>query len=299
MTSTVIHMTHSVDRDLVKRLFKKFGLRYGSLWTARLGERGDWNACEGEWFSELVKFDIDCVRAAVNLALSQYLSFPPTLGQLVHLCMQHSGVPDQSEVIRAMVARDFNHPLVKALYDKVGSWELKHGTRESIDRIVREHYPQCLAAFQAQPQQAWAALADYTQSKAQSLPPPERKQEHKPHKPLAQRLEELRAEIEERKKTNDFPETRVFDEKKLNPLSKSFDRFEFDEYRRYLLSVSDSDILGLPPSYVYDRAKFLSLREQPELLRRAGYRQASEEEEVASKRKYEPSRPYKQWNQDV
>jgi len=119
MTSSVTQLTHKVDNAYIARLFMKFKGRYNTLWTSRANSEEEWEFIIQDWHQELSKFSLENTRTAIEKALSIYTDFPPTLGQIVQLCMKASGVPDSREIVRLMTARDFNHPLVKMLFDNL------------------------------------------------------------------------------------------------------------------------------------------------------------------------------------
>src|SRR5436190_23589733 len=105
--NTVQYLNNFVDRNLVQKLFVRFSVKYGNLWTSRLGEHGDWKACEDDWLQELSVFTVKVLVNAVKKALIIHKDFPPTQGQLIDLCLKESGVPPIDEIVNLMISRDF------------------------------------------------------------------------------------------------------------------------------------------------------------------------------------------------
>ncbi|MCF1193163.1 hypothetical protein LRR18_16360, partial [Mangrovimonas sp. AS39] len=154
--NTVQYLNNIVDRALVQRLFVRFANKYGNLWTSRLGEHGDWKGCEDDWLEELSAFTVKDAVSAIRKALLIFKDYPPTQGQLVDLCLKESGVPSEDEVIKLMVARDFTHPVVKLMYERIGGWTLTNGKTEEIRAKTKSGYAECVAQFRLNPDTHWA-----------------------------------------------------------------------------------------------------------------------------------------------
>ena len=302
-TTAVIQLTHCVDASLIARLFSRFRGRYGTLWTSRASNDEDWEFIIEDWLTELSKFSIDQVRAAVNKTLTEFKEYPPTLGQLVELCMKESGLPSMQEVIRLMIARDFNHPIVKMVYDKIGSWTLTNGKADEIERKVKEHYSSLRAEFHVEPQKAWSHLEEYN-AKPKQLPPPDKIPSNEERKGFKERMAEYYQKLEELKVNVEGKTYREFDENAIKPKHKDFNQMIFNDYIDYLVSIPDSDIMILPPQYMFDRMRFIGMKEQPENLRKQGYVPPKERDTFASPKGSDrsgngkPTRIYKNWTND-
>jgi hypothetical protein len=301
MTSTVIQLTHSVDMELIARLFARYKGRYGGLWTCRASNDQEWQWAMEDWLEELSKFSLEQVRAAVNKSLSEFTKAPPSLPELVQLCMTEAGVPDSHDVIRMMVARDFSHPIVKMVYDKIGSWTLNNGKSEEIERKVKEHYTAARSEFHVEPQKSWAELEVYN-SKPKELPSPSKipsKEESKAFRECMNKCQEI---LQSKKIAGGGKTYKHYDANKVNPRHREFDQTIFEEYKTYLMGVPETETMTLPPSYVLARNKFLNMRDQADYLRKAGYIPPNERESFASgKSSYKKSGPkpvYKAWVKD-
>lgn len=302
MTSTVIHMTHCVDRDAIARLFAKFANHYGKIWTTRLGEDGDWNACVVDWLEELSRFTLDEVRQGVSVALGIHKDYPPTLGQLIDLCLKASGVPEQSQVIRMMTAKDFSHPVVKMVYDKIGSWKLANGSEKDIAQLTRDHYDTVVHSFQSEPKGCWDKLVEFN-AKPKELPPPDKIPTAEERRGFKERMAEYQKIADDAKASITNPRHREFDHSKLKPGSRDFDELLFSEYKAYLLGVPETMTLMLSAKDCHARMRFLNMRDQPEYLKKAGYIPVSEREgcespKASDRRDGRPTKIYKTWTND-
>lgn len=301
MTNTVIHITHLVDRDLVNRLFAKFANKYGKLWTTRLGEGGNWASCADDWFQELSKFSFEQVRTAVNKALTIYRDFPPTQGQLIDLCLAESGVPEVQQLINLMISREFNHPLVKMVYDKIGSWALVNGKETEIHKKAKEAYNDCLAEFVIDPQSCWKKLEEYN-ARPKELPAPSKIPSTSESKAFRECMTKCQEILKGKKIDSGGKTYKQFDEKKIKIGGRDFDNTIYQQYKDYLLSIPEEDTLILPIAYIYERSRLIGQREQPDILRHAGYvpenQRIHKEPTSTPKRNNKPAQAYKSWVHD-
>lgn len=302
MTSTVIPLTHSVDKALIARLFMRFKGRYGNLWSSRASNHDEWEFIMDDWFDELGKFSLEQVRSAVNKALSLYKEFPPTLGQLIDLCLKESGVPDVKEVVRLMVARDFSHPLVKMVYDKIGGWALTNGKEEDVQRKAKEAYNYALADFTQTPHECWEKLTAFN-NQPKALPEPPKIPSTEERKGFKERMAEYQKKIDEAKLNVQGKTYKEFEPNAISPKHKDFDQAIYNEYREYLLSIPDTETMRLPTQYIYERMRFIGQKEQAETLKKAGYvppkeRPQDESPISSNKRNGGPTKVYKSWTND-
>ena len=298
-TAQVTQLTHYVDESLIARLFARFRGRYGNLWTSRATCDEDWEYIMVDWLEQLSKFSIEQVRAAVNKTLTEFKEFPPTLGQLVDLCMKESGVPSQQEVIRLMVARDFSHPLVKMVYDKIGSWTLTNGKSEEIERKVKEHYSESRSNFYIEPEKSWAQLESFN-AKPKELPAPSKiptTSESKSFKECMAKCQEI---LRDKKIAGGGQTYKHFDETKIKQGHKDFDQAVFDEYKEYLMGIPETETMILPPIYLLARNRLLNMRDQKAWLLKQGYIEEKNRtpQEQGRTGNGKPTRMYKNWHGD-
>ncbi len=299
-TAQVTQLTHCVDESLIARLFARFRGRYGNLWTSRATCDEDWEFIMEDWLTELSKFSIEQVRAAVNKTLTEFKEFPPTLGQLVDLCMKESGVPSQQEVIRLMVARDFSHPLVNMVYDKIGSWTLTNGKSEEIERKVKEHYSESRSNFYVEPQKAWEQLESFN-AKPKALPAPSKIPTNSESQSFKECMAKCQEILKDKKIAGGGKTYKHFDENKIKQGHKDFDQAVFDEYKEYLMGIPETETMILPPVYLLARNKFLNMRDQKAWLLKEGYvpeNQREKKDEPQRSNAGKPVKMYKNWAHD-
>ncbi len=294
-------MTHCVNQDIINRLFSKFANRYGKIWTTRLGVNGDWSACAEDWLEELSQFEIPVLRQAVLDAFALHKEFPPTLGQLVDLCFKVTGCPDLDQVIKRMVIKQFDHPLVKMVYDKVGSWTISKATEKELHDKAKYAYDQVVTQFRQQPETAWAQLEDY-KAKPKELPQPPKIPKDEEMKAFRECMNKCQEILQSKKIAGGGKTYKEFDANKIKKGHKDFEPAVFEEYKSYLMSIPETETMILPPVYLLDRNKFLNRRDQAEWLKKSGFVPLNEREgqdaPKNSNRNGRPTKMYKTWVND-
>lgn len=300
MTNMVTHI-NIVDMPFVVETCMRYKSRYGPLWTCRGSTPEEWDFIFKDWLNELSKFPIRHVENAISKSLILFVNKPPSLTELIQLCMKESGVPDQNEIINLMIARDFNHPLVKMIYDKIGSWMLSNGKSDDIQRKVKEYYNSEKSEFYINPQKYWEQLALHN-AKPKELPPPTKipsKEESKAFREFMNKCQEI---LQSKKIYGAGKTYKHYDANKVNPRHREFDQLVFEEFKTYLMAIPETETMILPPAYVLARNKFLNMRDQADYLRKAGYIPPNERESFASPKpsdkKSGPKPVYKAWVKD-
>lgn len=68
------------------------------------------------------------------------MKWPPSICEFLEICEQKSGMPTVEEVIQLAIRREFSHPLVKSIFDKIGSWAFQHDAEKDLRKKVRDLY---------------------------------------------------------------------------------------------------------------------------------------------------------------
>lgn len=297
--NTVTSLQTTCSRENIVRLFTRFANKYGTLWTNRLGANPDWEACIDDWFEDLKHFDYKTLVLAAKSALATFSDFPPTFGQFEDLCKKHSGFLQREDAIKMLIARDFSHPIVKIMYDKIGSWTLTNGKETEVQAKAKDAYREAESEFTLFPEKCWAQLESFN-AKPKELPPPKipTNQEMKSFK---ERLAEYQQKLEEAKIACGGIPYKQFEENKIKRSHKEFDQKVFDEWRNYLLSIPEHQTMILPATYLYERNRFIGMQKREEELRRVGYvpeNQRVHKEEPQRSNAGRPTKMYKNWNHD-
>jgi hypothetical protein len=297
MTNKVISMNRSINGDVIKKLFAKFSSRYGQLWLNRCDTETAWLLCIEEWRHDLQDFDFYVLKQALKEAFLTHPNFPPTLGHLVNLCLQFSGIPSQEKIIALLIKREFSHPLVKILFDRIGSWTLKHAKTEEIISKIKSNYAECLINFRNNPTNAWEILINYQNLKAlQALEPPKLLTK-KERISFSERMRDYQSAANKSLKSIKEQQHPDFPENKVTRGKRDFDELLFAQYKAYLLAVPERLVLSLPKRYAHDRTKFLySDIEVPRHLKESGYNPEVAGISIAPTRAFNgPKKVYSNW----
>jgi ribosomal protein S4 len=196
-----------------------------------------------------------------------------------------------------MVLRDFSHPLVKMVYDKIGSWTLTNGKEDDIQRKAKEHYTECIAEFSIKPQEAWLKLESFN-AKPKELPPSDKIPTAQERKSFKERLAEYQKKLEEAKIACGGIPYKEFDENKIKKGGREFDQAVYNEWRDYLISIPEEQTMILPVKYLYERNRFLNMLDQKKHLDKAGYVPESQRtpQEQPRTGNGKPTKIYKNWS---
>ena len=297
MTSVATVSTRSIDRDLIRKLFVKFSSVYGHLWSSRHKADDEWLDCIDTWLDGLKGFEFDILRKAVSQVFLIHKKHPPTLGELIDLCLKISGVPSEDEIIKRISARQFDHPMVKLVYDRIGSWAWSNGSAEEIRRKTRTAYDECLVEFRANPNALWNKLSEHNATPA--IEAPSKTLTRDEHIGWKERMKEYERRAHEGKmqlKDQKHPE---FPEDKIKVGSRNFDKEVYEVYRRYLMSVPEELVLSLSIQYAYARMKFLAEIDTARHLKEAGYNPNPQGGDKTPPRgSNESQKVYKNWTGD-
>lgn len=291
---TVTNLTRSVTHTVITKLFKKYLSIYGNSWSNRHKTESDWNDAVYTWLDALKDFHIMDLRKAYSHSLLVYKDFPPTLGQLLNLCLKESGVPRANDLMRLLVNKDFSHPIVKLMYDKIGSWKLANGTEKELCQKVSEHYDNAVIEFKNNPEVSWQKLESHKAQLSLEAPIPDKmssRAESNAYKDCMDGCRRLLNSARENSCPIDIPK---FDKSKINKGGE-----QYDEYCKYLLSIPDNLIFSLPPIYAYDRQCLLNTKNTARYLREVGYNPHSKSQNIDKRTSAgAPTKIYKAWMND-
>ncbi len=303
MMNKVTSLQTTCSRENIVRLFARFANKYGTLWTTRLGANPDWEMCIDDWYEDLKHFEYKTLVIAAKSTLAKYNDFPPTFGQFEDLCKKHSGFLQRDDAIRMMINRDFSHPIVKMMYERIGSWALTNGKETEIQTKAKEAYQDAETRFTLFPDSCWSELEEYN-AKPKELLAPSKIPSTSESKAFRECMNKCQEILKGKKIIGGGKTYKHFDENKIKKGHREFDQAVFNEYREYLMSIPETETMILPPVYLIERNKFLNMRDQGEWLKKQGYVPPREREEFASTKGSDrsgngkPTRVYKNWAND-
>lgn len=268
--NSVTTLTRSVDSDLIRKLFIKFSNSYGHLWSSRHKDDDEWLECIHIWLEELRKFDFVVIQKSLRECFSAFKEYPPTLMQFVDICLRISGVPSEEDVASCLIRRDFKHPLIKMIFDKMDTWALRQAKPDELKSKIRSLYGNCLTAYRGNPDRAWGLLQDY---KAQLALPAA------PSKiPSGDEILGFRDRMklyQEKSKADKLRLGAKFHPEwpavQVTPGCNGFDEKLFNERKKYLMELDETMASTLSHDDIYDRIRFLRESEASQQLKKVGY----------------------------
>lgn len=129
-------MTLTIDliRILYIRFANIFGQKFNSNHTPDIISL--WYE---DWLDGLMGIDPICFKDALSYC-KKNLEWPPSIAEFIRICDIPLNIPTPSECLYLAVNRDFSNPMVKKIYDEIGSWDMSNGTRDDLlKRASRIH----------------------------------------------------------------------------------------------------------------------------------------------------------------
>lgn len=131
--------------ETTQKLFLRFKLIWGQRWTKSIDEISLAIAFD-EWSGALKHLSVEQVDEAVEFCKLN-LEWPPTIAEFLSVVEKQNGVPSVDEVIQSAIRREFNHILIKRIFDEVGSWAFSHDTEKDLRDKVERVYQKQISNF--------------------------------------------------------------------------------------------------------------------------------------------------------
>lgn len=289
----------NVDRALIQQLFKKFHLVYGTLWKAQF-DGLDLKEAIDYWLGEFQQFSHATFTKAIKHACDQYREYPPKIGQILDICWHYEGVPSLVELIQLAIRKDFTHPIVLEVYEKLGSWTLKNSKEAELMTLASPVYHQALHDFKANPLVGWNKIEQHKEKLLLESQIPPKIPSEKERRGFKEHYAEWKAKAAEEKAAREAeggkPAHPVYEVGHVTIGHRSFDEAIYNERKRYLLGLKEHEAATLPSNDWYDRVKFLREIEAVEHLKRVGYTGNKPTSEVKDRDTgYQARKTYKNW----
>ena len=125
-------------------MFTRFRIIWGEKWTKNF-EDDSLQLAMAEWSQAINGIDEQIMEKAI-IECKMNLEWPPSIAEFIGICEKQCGVPTWEEIIQLAIRRDFSHPIVKMVYEKVGSWNFANNTEKELREKVKSAYADCLRA---------------------------------------------------------------------------------------------------------------------------------------------------------
>lgn len=118
-------------------LYLRFSVIWGQKFTANHGDEKIIEIWIAEWHEGLSGISVNQIKDAVDYCKVN-LVWPPSLAEFIDYCYRNINIPSSDDCLRMAVNRDFTHPIVKKIYDQVGSWEMQNGKSVDLKKRFEE-----------------------------------------------------------------------------------------------------------------------------------------------------------------
>lgn len=252
-----------------------------------------------EWSKGLSAINPNVIKNALDYCRKN-IEWPPSIAEFIKICENYLGVPSMQKSLGLAINRDFNHPIVLLCYEKIGSWSMKNDTEKQLTIKFESAYQEALSKFRQDELATWQHLEEYI-NKPKELPAPEKLPSTGESAAFRECMNKCQEILQSKKITGSGKTYREFDSNAIKPMHHDYDKQTYNEYRDYLIAIPETETMFLPPTYAYDRSRFIGQLEQAESLRNQGYIPPTEREGFGSPKgsnNAKPTKTYKNWAHD-
>lgn len=280
-----------------KVLYLRFCVIYDHKFAKPYHDNDYKSLWENEWCSGLSGINPHFIKDALEYC-KKNVEWPPSIAEFIRICEKFSGIPNLDDCMSLATNREFNHPVILMTYEKVGSWNIKHDTSKALRGKFELAYIDAVNKFRTEQKESWDRLESYN-AKPKELPSPSKIPSTGESKAFRECMNKCQEILKGKKIAGGGKTYKEFDEKKIKVGGRDFDPVVHNEWRNYLLSIPETEVMILPPIYAYERMRFIAAKEQPELLRKAGYNPTPQGQNNESSRCHSgPAKVYKNWMTD-
>lgn len=117
--------------DIIKVLFLRFTSIFGDRFKKNHESPEMFDMWCQDWFDGLAGILPEHIKQALEHCKLN-LEWAPSIAEFRGICEKYSGLPSVNEAIALAIRGDFTHPIVKRIYDQVGSWNMKNMTEKDL-----------------------------------------------------------------------------------------------------------------------------------------------------------------------
>jgi hypothetical protein len=241
--------------ELTKLLYMRFTSTYGEKFVKNHPNDEFVKLWWEEWSEGMAGIDPAYIREALSYCRLN-LEWPPSIAEFRRICEKASGIPSCDEALNAAIRREFDHPVIKLAYDKVGSWAMKNDKQTDLKPKFSAAYQDALNYFRQNQQQAWQQLEEFN-AKPKELPLLSKIPTIEECKGFRQRFAEYQEMAKAEKEKLPSQEHPIWPKEKITKGAKSYDEAIYQERKRYLLSCNEFIASTLSKEDWYDRTRFM------------------------------------------
>jgi hypothetical protein len=96
-----------------------------------------------DWADGVRGIPVEVIERALHYC-KMNLEWPPSIAEFIFICELEEGMPSCDQTYDALLRKEFlkvsSHPVVKMVYDKIGSWALANDGEKDLRKKVRSAY---------------------------------------------------------------------------------------------------------------------------------------------------------------
>lgn len=134
-----------LTKDIIKMLY----IRFANLWGDRFTARHTPDILEiwyEDWLDGLQGIDPSTFRDALKYC-KENLEWSPSIAEFIRICDRSLNIPTPIECMEAAIRRDLSHPLTKAIFDKITSWDMKNSSQKELLRRFEDLHHEEMVNF--------------------------------------------------------------------------------------------------------------------------------------------------------
>jgi hypothetical protein len=96
-----------------------------------------------EWHEGLIDINPKNLKDAISYCRNE-LEWSPSIAKFRKICQQIEGIPSPEECMQAAIRRDFYHPLIQKIFDKVTSWNMGRDSESDLLKKFKTYHEEIL-----------------------------------------------------------------------------------------------------------------------------------------------------------
>lgn len=130
--------------DLAKKLYLRFSVIWGIKLTNQYPTVELIDMWAQDWYEGLVGVDISTMKSSIEYCRNN-LEWPPSIAEFRKICEKSLNIPTPRECLDLAVRRDFTHPIVKTIFDKISTYDMKNGKEVDLLKRFEAHHKEYIA----------------------------------------------------------------------------------------------------------------------------------------------------------
>jgi hypothetical protein len=134
------------SRNSIRKLYLHFSAIWGNSFTTNHKTETSVKLWIEEWYMGLAGLPVETFKIALDNCRDM-LEWSPSIAQFRKLCEKASGMPSEEEIYLCVIRRDFKHPLVQLIRDRIGDWSISRDTEKEVRKKFKLAYDDEIAKY--------------------------------------------------------------------------------------------------------------------------------------------------------